>query len=167
VIRVVVDDIAFVTADAVIRPATETLEPTSSALRHLERVGGEAFQAQLHVQQALGVGAAVVTAAGDLPTEFVIHAVISGRREPVSRTTVQRALVSALQRAVDWELARLTVPPIGTGAGNLTLEDAAALMCEVLTQHMVATTFPAEVQIVVESEMEKEVFEGYLRRARQ
>ncbi|HEX9580747.1 MAG TPA: macro domain-containing protein [Gemmatimonadales bacterium] len=163
-IRVVVDDIAFLAADAVIRPATETLEPTSSALRHLEQVAGAALQAQIRVQQALGVGAAVVTAAGDLPTEFVIHAVIAGRREPVSRLTVQRALTSALQRAVDWELARVTVPPIGTGAGNLTMEDAAEVMCDVLTRHMAETTFPAEVQIVVESEAEKQVFEGYLRR---
>ncbi|HXV85971.1 MAG TPA: macro domain-containing protein [Gemmatimonadales bacterium] len=164
-IRVVVDDIAFVQADAVVRPATETLEPTSSALRHLEQVAGAGLQERIRVQQPLGVGAAVVTAAGDLPTEFVIHAVITGRRDPVSRQSVQRALTSALQRAVDWELARLTVPPLGTGAGNLSVEDAAEVMCEVLTRHMATTSFPTDVQIVVETEVEKLVFEGYLRRA--
>ena len=42
-IRVVVDDIAFVPAAPVIRPATTTLEPTAAALRHLEQVGGPAF----------------------------------------------------------------------------------------------------------------------------
>lgn len=166
-IRVVVDDIAFMAADAVIRPATETLEPTSAALRHLEQVAGDALHTQIRVQQALGVGAAVVTAAGDLPTEFVIHAVIAGRREPVSRFTVRRALTSALQRAVDWELGRVTIPPLGTGAGNLTMEDAAEVMCDVLTRHMAATAFPSDVQIVVESEVEKQVFDGYLRRAGQ
>ena len=59
-IRVVVDDIAFVPADAVIRPATTMLEPTAAALRHLEQVGGPAFWGQLKVQQPLAVGAAVV-----------------------------------------------------------------------------------------------------------
>ena len=40
-IRVVVDDIAFVPADAVVRPATSLLEPTTAALRHLEHGGAE------------------------------------------------------------------------------------------------------------------------------
>jgi O-acetyl-ADP-ribose deacetylase (regulator of RNase III) len=165
VIRVVVDDIAFVAADAVIRPATEKLEPTSAALRHLEQVGGAAFQTQLRVQQPLVVGAAVVTKGGDLPTEFVIHAVIRDQREPVSRLTVRHALTSALQRAVDWGLARVTVPPLGTGAGNLESEDAAEVMCEVLARHVAVAAYPSDVQIVVESNEEKQLFEAALRRA--
>jgi O-acetyl-ADP-ribose deacetylase (regulator of RNase III) len=165
VIRVVVDDIAFVAADAVIRPATETLEPTSSALRHLEQVGGAAFQTQLRVHQPLAVGAAVVTGGGDLPAEFVIHAVIRDQREPVTRVTVRHALTSALQRAVDWGLARVTVPPLGTGAGNLAYEDAAEVMCEVLARHLAASDYPSDVQIVVESDEQKLVFEAALKRA--
>jgi hypothetical protein len=90
VIQVVVDDIAFVHADAVIRPATATLEPTASALRHLELVGGPAFASLLRVQQPLAVGAAVVTGSGELSAEFVIHAVIRSVTEPVSATTVRR-----------------------------------------------------------------------------
>lgn len=75
-IYVVVDDIAFVTADAVVRPATTSLEPTTAALRHLEQVGGPSFLKQIQVNQDLAVGAAVVTGGGDLPAPFVIHAII-------------------------------------------------------------------------------------------
>ena len=64
-IRVVVDDIAFARADAVVRPATATLEPTTAALRRLEQVGGSAFWQQLKVQQDLPVGAAVVSSRVD------------------------------------------------------------------------------------------------------
>jgi O-acetyl-ADP-ribose deacetylase (regulator of RNase III) len=164
VIRVVVDDIAFVQADAVIRPATATLEPTASALRHLEEVGGAAFQKQLQVQQALAVGAAVVTSAGELPAEFVIHAIIRSMSEAVSPAGVRRALTSAMQRAVDWQLARVTIPPLGTGAGNLSVEDAARVMIEVLSQHTAVAAYPSDVAIVVENEEEKTVFEALLRR---
>ena len=66
-IRVVVDDLAFVRSDAVIRPATATLEPTTAALRRLEQVGGPAFWQQLKVQQELAVGAAVNQLSGSLP----------------------------------------------------------------------------------------------------
>jgi len=164
VIRVVVDDIAFVQADAVIRPATATLEPTSAALRHLEQVGGPGFVRQAQVQQALAVGAAVVTGAGELAAEFVIHAVIRSETEPVTAAGVRRALTSALQRAVDWQLQRVTVPPLGTGAGNLGLEDAARLMVEVLSQHTSVASFPSDVAIVVDSPEDKQVFDALLRR---
>ncbi len=163
-IRVVVDDIAFVEADAVIRPATATLEPTSAALRHLEHVGGPEWARQLKVQQALAVGSAVVTGAGALPVEFVIHAVIRSATEPVSPTGIRRALTSALQRAVDWQLKRVTVPPLGTGAGNLSIEEAARIMVDVLAQHTAVAAYPAEVEIVVERAEDGAVFESLLRR---
>ncbi|HXH62722.1 MAG TPA: hypothetical protein VNG95_00995, partial [Gemmatimonadales bacterium] len=71
-IRVVVDDLAFLSADAIVRPATARLDSTTPAVRRLETVGGRAFIAQLALQQELAVGAAVVTASGgDLPAEFV------------------------------------------------------------------------------------------------
>lgn len=163
-IRVAVDDIAFVQADAVIRPATTKLEPTSSALQHLEQVGGESLQRQSQVQQALAVGAAVVTGGGELPTEFVIHAVVRSVQEPVSRDGVRRALISALQRAVDWQFARVTLPPLGTGAGNLSVEDAAQVMVEVLGRHTAVAPYPTEIIIVVDTEQDKQVFDALLRR---
>ena len=163
-IRVVVDDIAFVPADAVIRPATAALEPTAAALRHLEQVGGPAFWSQLRVQQPLAVGAAVVTGGGELAAEFVIHAVIRSDTEPVSAGTVRRALTSAMQRAVDRQLARVAVPPLGTGAGNLGLEDAARVMIDVLDQHTAVSQYPSDVAIVVESDADREAFDLLLRR---
>ncbi len=163
-IRVVVDDIAFVSADAVIRPTTTTLEPTSASLRRLEQVGGPAFWEQLSLQSELAVGSAVVTAAGDLSADFVVHAVISSADLPVTIQQVKQALTSALQRAGDWQLTRVAVPPVGTGAGNLEMEDAAQAMVEVISKAMTATTCPREVLIVVDSEEDRAVFDLYLKR---
>jgi O-acetyl-ADP-ribose deacetylase (regulator of RNase III) len=164
VIRVVVDDLAFLPADAIVRPATAELEPTTPALRRLEQMGGPEFLRQLRVQTELAVGAAVVTAAGgDLPAEFVIHAIIQSRDEPVSRRGVARAWRSALERAREWGFARLTVPPLGVGAGNLTLEVAADLLVDELYDAPAAAA-PTEVAIVVETEDQREVFEAVLRR---
>lgn len=163
-IRVVVDDLAFVPANAVVRPTTASLEPTTPALRRLEQVGGPAFQSQLRMHAALDIGAAVVTGAGELAAEFVIHAVIRSADEPVSAGGVRRALTSALQRAVDWQLERLTLPPIGTGAGNLSLEDAARIMVDVLAAaESSQLTHPQDVCIVVETDEERELFEACLR----
>ena len=164
-IRVVVDDLAFLQTDAIVRPATARLDPTTPAVRRLETVGGSDFLRHLHLQKDLAVGAAVVTGGGgDLPAEFVIHAVIQSDTEPITRETVARAWLSALERAREWEFARLSVPPIGTGAGNLSVEDAAAIMVGVLKLHTGNAAFPSEVCIVVETGEDREAFEAALRR---
>jgi O-acetyl-ADP-ribose deacetylase (regulator of RNase III) len=164
VIRVVVDDLAFLESDAIVRPATARLDPTTPVVRRLETVGGSEFLGRLRVQKDLAVGAAVVTGGGgDLPAEFVIHAVIQSDTEPVTREAVARAWLSALERAREWEFARLTVPPLGTGAGNLALEDAAAIMASVLKSHAAQAQYPSDVCIVVETPEDREAFEAALR----
>jgi O-acetyl-ADP-ribose deacetylase (regulator of RNase III) len=163
VIRVVVDDLAFVEADALVRPATATLEPVSPALRRLEHLGGPAFVRQLQARMPLAVGAAVVTAAGDLTPEFVIHAVIMSDEQPVTPSGVRRTITSIVQRAVDWELARISTPLLGAGPGNLTPEDAARILVDTLTSDMQHTTYPREVCIVVESEEDRDMVEAFIR----
>jgi O-acetyl-ADP-ribose deacetylase (regulator of RNase III) len=164
VIRVVVDDLAFLEADAIVRPATARLDPTTPVVRRLEKVGGSEFLSRMQLQKELAVGAAVVTAGGgDLPAEFVIHAVIQSDTEPVTQEAVARAWRSVLERAQEWEFARLTVPPIGIGAGNLALEDAAAIMATVLKSHVGLAPFPTDVCIVVETPEDREAFEAALR----
>lgn len=163
-IRVVVDDLAFVTADAVVRPSTALLEPTTPALRRLEQVGGSAFWEQAHTERELAVGSAVVTGGGSLAAELVIHAIIQSATEPVTRDSVRRALTAVLQRAADWHLAHVAMPLPGTGAGNLALEDAADVLCAVLVAVPGPTGFPREVTIVVENDLERQVVESYIRK---
>ena len=165
-IRVVVDDLATFAADAIVRPATTRLDPTAAALRRLEILGGEDFQNKIRLSRELAVGAAVVTAAGgDLPSEFVIHAVIRSEVEPVTRGNVARAWLSVLHQAQEWQFNHLSAPPLGTGAGNLALEDAAEIMATVLHAHHGSAQFPADVSFVVERPEDLQVFEAALQRA--
>jgi O-acetyl-ADP-ribose deacetylase (regulator of RNase III) len=166
VIHVVVDDLALRAAEAVVRPATTRLDPTTPAVGRLQVVGGSEFAGHLRLQKELPVGAAVVTAGGgNLSAEFVIHAVIQSDTEPVTRDGVARAWRSTLQQAREWEFTTLTVPPIGTGAGNLSIEDAAEIMVPILKYHLGSETFPSEVAIVVESPADREAFEAALRKS--
>ena len=103
--------------------------------------------------------------ADHLPAEFVIHAVIQSDTEPVTRDGVARAWRSTLEQAQEWEFTTLTVPPIGTGAGNLSVEDAADIMVPILKIHLGNAAFPASVSIVVETPEERDAFEAALRRS--
>lgn len=157
-IHVAVDDLAFLAADAVLRPCNDRLEPTSPAILRLDQQGGEAFAAQRRLQSPLDVGAAVITGGGDLEATLVIHLVIQSDTSPPGPETVRRALVSAWQRAADWRLVRLATPLIGTGPA-LGVEDAAALLRDTF-QARGSREHPGELVIVLEREGDRSAVEA-------
>jgi O-acetyl-ADP-ribose deacetylase len=162
VIRVVVDDLAFVRADAVVRPADEVLNPVSPETSRLDRQAGERFAALRRVTTPLDAGAAVVTGGGDLAAPFVLHVVIRDSTRRTDRDIVRRALVSAWQRAADWGLGSIATPLVGAGAGQLSLEDAAGLLAETFEAHRGG--HPAELRIVVEREEDRALVETIVQR---
>jgi len=163
VIDVRVDDLAFYQGEAIARPVNAMLGATTPVMRRLEKAAGAAFLDHVRLAEELPVGAAVVTGAGDLPAELVIHGVVSSDDEPVSRATVKLALMSALQRAVAFQIRELAIAPFGLGAGNLDIEECADVMIEVLSEHMGRSAFPATVVIVAETTLEEQVIRGRLR----
>jgi O-acetyl-ADP-ribose deacetylase (regulator of RNase III) len=150
-IEVRVEDLAFYSGHAVIRPATATLGASTPLLRRFELAGGPKLLQQLAVADPLPVGSAVVTGAGDLPVELLVHAVVMSATERVTRDGVRRALRSALQRTREWQLADVAIPPLGLGAGNLAIEDSAELMADELRAHRQSSEFPRRVTLVAET----------------
>src|SRR5689334_4675718 len=128
-------------------------------MRRLEIAGGEALARHLRVNEPLAVGSAVVTPAGALGVELLIHGIVSSDQEPVSRATVRQAVSSALQRAADWGIDHLAMTPFGIGVGNLDVEDSAEVTAEALRRHRQAATQPRRLTIIVETDFERDVFE--------
>jgi O-acetyl-ADP-ribose deacetylase (regulator of RNase III) len=164
VIEVVIDDLAFLAVDAIIRPSDEHLDPVTPAVSRLDGQAGARFAAQRRIQMPLDLGAAVVTGAGDLAAKFVVHAVIQSRHAGSSRESVRRALLSAWQRANDWELATIATPLVGTGAGQLSLEEAAGILSDTLHEHRAGGQFPTLVRIVLEHAADRDPVEAVLAR---
>ena len=162
-IEVRVDDIAFFEGDAIVRPVNCMLQATTPVMRRLEQAAGPAFPGIVRMQQPLPVGAAVVTGAGELPVELLVHGVVSSPEERVTRATVRLALMSALQRAVAFEIRTVAIAPFGLGAGNLDIDDSADVMVSVLSEHMRRSAFPTSVTIVVESELEEHALRTRMR----
>jgi O-acetyl-ADP-ribose deacetylase (regulator of RNase III) len=162
VIQVIVDDLARARADAVLRPADETLGPATEAMSRLDEQAGPRFAEQRRLSSPLKAGSAVVTGSGDLAAPFVLHAIIRDAESTVGRDIVRRALVSAWQRATDWELKVIATPLVGTGTGELSLEDAATLLAQTFPAE--ASGFPSMLHIVVERDADRELVEAIVRR---
>jgi O-acetyl-ADP-ribose deacetylase (regulator of RNase III) len=157
-VSVRVGDLGQSSAAAVVRAIRSDGDAITAVGRRLEVLAGPTLTRRLQALGDLPVGGAVITPAGDLPAQFIIHAVLQSAEEPVTSQTVQRALVNVLRRARDLGLESVAFPPIGSGAGNLDAEDAARLLVEVLRDHLQDGGVPRSFEIFVESAYEEELY---------
>lgn len=161
-IRVTLGDLAAVEAECRIRPARFDGESVSAAGRRLESAAGPDVMARITGQGDSPVGTAVLTPAGGLPGDFLIHVIVQSMDEAATAPVVRRGLVNALRRAADFGIDTVALPPLGLGAGNLEAEESARLMVEVIREHVAEGRPPLEFEIVVESEFEESVFSALL-----
>jgi O-acetyl-ADP-ribose deacetylase (regulator of RNase III) len=165
VIEVRVEDLAFYSGDAIVRPATASLGATTPLLRRLEIAAGTKLLDQLALSEPLAVGSAVVTGAGDLQVDLLVHAIVSSETERVSREGVRRALRSALERVLAWQIAEVAIPPFGLGAGNLDIDESAQLMADELARHLDTGAYPTRVTLVAETPDEALALESAVARS--
>jgi O-acetyl-ADP-ribose deacetylase (regulator of RNase III) len=165
VIRVCIDDLAFYDGEAIVRPVNEDLGATTPLLRRLELAAGTQLYNQIRLQDPLPVGAAIVTSAGELPAELLVHAVVMSRTEPVSADSVRRALVSALQRVESWQIKNVAIAPFGLGAGNLEIDESARIMLAVISAHLMGARFPEDITLIAETPDEERVLSAALKRS--
>jgi O-acetyl-ADP-ribose deacetylase len=162
VIHVIRGELASTTAEAVLRPVSAEWTAVTPATRRLEIAAGPVVERQCLTLGELPVGSAVITAAGDLSAQFMIHVVVRSVDEPVNASTVRRGLDNGLRRVAEWGIQRLATAPLGTGAGNLEPDDVASIMIPPLVERVRRGGPPSDVEIYVDSEYEKEVFERHL-----
>ncbi|HSJ10204.1 MAG TPA: macro domain-containing protein [Longimicrobiales bacterium] len=161
-IRILDAELADTDAEAVLRPVTAEWTAPTLQMRRLEMIAGAEPDVQCRRLGELPVGSAIITPAGDLAADFMIHVIIRSVEEPVTEAGVRRALQNGMRRVVEWGIRSIAMPPLGTGAGNLDAEDSAALMIPLLEDHLGAHDVPERVDIHVETEYEREIFQRWV-----
>lgn len=145
-IDAVVGDLASVVADAVVRPATTWLEPLTPALQRLDDAAGPRFVEQRRLARELAVGAAVVTGAGALRAEFVVHLVLGTEPGEPGPIEARRAMEAALWQCTQWQIGTLACPVPAS-----PLLDA---MLGAIGDHMRNSEHPARVLFVADTSAE-------------
>jgi O-acetyl-ADP-ribose deacetylase len=163
VIRVVREELARSTVDACCGRSARNGPPSRRRAPAGEAAGTEVIS-QCRKLGELPVGSAAITAAGDLPAQFMIHIVIRSAEEPVTAAGVRRGLENGLRRLAEWGIRRVAIAPLGTGAGNLDAEEAAGIMVPLLAAAV--RDAGLEVDIHVDSEYEEDVFRSRVANAR-
>ncbi len=146
-------------AAAILRPVTAEWDAVTPSMRRLELAAGPTPTEQCRRLGELPVGSAVITAAGELRAQFMVHAIVRSIDEPVTEAGVRRALQNGLRRLSEWAIESVAMPPLGTGAGNLDAEEAARAMLPALVEHMRESAYPQQVELCVDTDYERETFE--------
>ncbi|MFQ5747152.1 MAG: macro domain-containing protein [Gemmatimonadota bacterium] len=144
------------TATCIVRPVSEDGSAVSPAVRALDVAAGSSWVERCAASGPLPVGSAMITDAGELDAEFVIHASIRSATEPVGPRTVERALRNALRRAEEWGVSDVALPILGTGPGNLDPETACRLLAGPVAEWLAAEA-GRRVTVCAASEFEREV----------
>lgn len=160
-IEVRLGDLAEAQEAAILRPVASDWSAVTAVARRVELAAGPELTAWCQRVGELPVGSAVITPAGRLAAEYLIHVSIRSNDHPVTREVVRRGLVNGLRRMREWGIERVALPPLGVGAGNLDAEESASAMVPVLVEELGSTPGACAV-VVVESDYEYEAFERAL-----
>ena len=149
---------------AVVRPVATDFSPVTPAMRRFDEAAGPLVAEQCARLGDLPLGSAVITAAGNLTTPFIVHVAVRSPTENATVTVVRQGLRNALRRLSDWEVESVAVAPLGTGAGNLDAEESAAAMMPLLVEHVRGAGSALQVTVLVEDGYQKAAFDAELAR---
>ena len=161
-IEVLDTDITTLEVDAIANAANTDLAHGGGVAGAISRAGGPSVQQESDQRAPIGLGEAVETTAGDMPSEWVIHAATMRLGGPTSEDIIRRATASTLAKADQLGARSLALVAFGTGVGGFPLEDAARVEIEEVRRHLEGDTQLERVVFAVHGEAAKAAFDAAL-----
>jgi O-acetyl-ADP-ribose deacetylase (regulator of RNase III) len=124
----------------------------------IQRRGGIVIQKELEQIGSCPTGEAVVTEAGILKADYIIHVNGPKFREDDEEEKLRSATESALRRADEKGIKRLAFPPIGTGLYQVPMDLCVRVMVDTVAEHLQNNTTLEEVLFVTMDQREYDPF---------
>jgi len=124
--------------------------------------GGTAVQEELKELGPLTTGEAVVTSAGQLKSNYIVHAVGPRFQEADMEEKLKNTMRSALNAAKEKGIKKIAFPPMGSGFYGIPLPTCADIMVNTCQEHLAKETSLENVVICVMDEREYNVFQSKL-----
>jgi len=159
-LRMVRGDITEVEVDAFVFDITEDAKLGSGFGGAIQQRGGIVIQKELDEIGSVPTGDAVVTQAGILNAEYIIHVNGPKFREEDEKEKLERSVKSALARAEEKGMKQVAFPPIGTGMYQVPMDLCADVMVETISSHLANGSGLEEVLIVLQDPREITPFEA-------
>lgn len=129
-------DITKLEVDAIANAANTALQHGGGVAGAISRAGGPDVQRESDERAPIGLGEAVSTSAGQMPSKWVIHAATMEVGGPTSAEIIRRATASTLRLADELGARSLALVAFGTGVGGFPVDEAARIEVEEVERHL-------------------------------
>jgi O-acetyl-ADP-ribose deacetylase (regulator of RNase III) len=163
-IEVLDTDITTLAVDAIANAANTELRHGGGVAGAIRRAGGAPVEEESRRKAPIGLGDAVETTAGAMPSRWVIHAATMELGGPTSADVIRRATAATLWKADELGARSLALVAFGTGVGGFPLEEAAAIEVEEVRAHLAAGSRLERVVFAVHGEAARQAFTDALER---
>ena len=157
-------DITEMQVDAIVNAANKELLLGGGVAGAIREKGGPSIQQECDRIGPIPLGEAVVTGAGLLPADYVIHAAAMGAREPCTEESLRNAVLNSLKRAEEWKFAKIAMPAIGMGIAGFPLRNGAEILLRTVRDFFESHEYPDEVHIIL---FDDETFQVFMEAAKQ
>jgi O-acetyl-ADP-ribose deacetylase (regulator of RNase III) len=135
-VEVLETDITTLEVDAIANAANTRLAHGGGVAGAISRAGGPEVQRESDARAPIGLGEAVETTAGDMPSRWVIHAATMELGGPTSADIIRRATAATLWKAEELGARSLALVAFGTGVGGFPVEQAAEIEADEVRRHV-------------------------------
>jgi len=160
VLRLVRGDITDMEIEAFVFDITDDVKLGSGFGGAIQQRGGIVIQKQLDEIGSCATGEAVVTEAGILKADWIIHANGPKFREEDEESKLRKTVQAALARAEEKGVKRLAFPPMGTGLYQVPLDLCTRVMVDTISEHLGNGSTLDEVLIVAPDNREFNPFKA-------
>jgi O-acetyl-ADP-ribose deacetylase (regulator of RNase III) len=155
-------DITKLEVDAIANAANTELIHGGGVAGAIARAGGRAVEEESERKAPIGLGEAVETTAGDMPSRWVIHAATMDLGGPTSAEIIRNATASTLRKADEIGARSLALVAFGTGVGGFPMDEAARIEVEEVRTHLAGGSDLERVVFAVHGDEAREAFERAL-----
>ena len=158
-------DITKLEVDAIANAANTRLRHGGGVAGAISRAGGARIQEESDLRAPIGLGEAVETTAGEMPSRWVIHAATMELGGPTSAEVIRRATANTLAKADELGATSLGLVAFGTGVGGFPLDDAAGIEVEEVRRHLDAGSRLERVVFAVHGDEAERAFREAINQA--
>ena len=167
-IKIFKGDITKIKADAIVNAANTSLLGGGGVDGALHKVAGEKLlEACKKVREKQGKckpGSAVITEAGNLPANFVIHTVgpVWNGGANQEKETLKQCYINIFKLAKEYQIKTISIPNISTGRYRYPKEAAAKIAITTAQECSQSIPFLNEVLFVCFDESNYSIYKNYL-----
>ena len=152
-------DITTLEVDAIANAANTELRHGGGVAGAISRAGGPEVQSESDERAPIGLGEAVATTAGEMPSRWVIHAATMELGGPTSAEIIRDATASTLRVADELGATSLALVAFGTGVGGFPVDEAARIEVSEVQRHLAGGSSLERVVFAVTDQKARLAFE--------